>query len=176
MLVNDFFRLVFKLFALYSAVISLFTILPRTISAIAYQDDWMVLVWTCFVVLLTIILFLLLAFNSDKIVNKLKLSRGFENSHIPFEKMDAHTIIKVGCIFLGGLIFLENISSLLSHLYIALRFGDSSIFDERVLGYDHQKNIFELAINILNILISYLLLTNYAFVSKWLAPREEEMV
>jgi hypothetical protein len=53
--------------------------------------------------------------------------------------------------------------------------GASGSMEDFVLGYDAQNNTFELVINILNIAISYLLLTNYAWVSKWLAQKEETL-
>lgn len=173
---TDFFRLVLKLFALYLLVTTLFSVLPGTMGfVISTGIDWRGILWICFIIILLLSLFTLLAFKSDRIVEKLKLGKGFDNPHIPFDKMDAHTIIKVGCIVIGGLTFLQNLPSLLTHLYIAFRMGASGSLEDFVLGYDAQNNTFELVINILNIAISYLLLTNYAWVSKWLAQKEDTL-
>ena len=177
MTVNDFFRLVLKLFALYCLVNAIFSLLPSIGYMAAYGQgiDWMGILWSCFITVLILALFVLLAFQSDRVVAKLKLSQGFENPHIPFEKMDAHTIIKVGCILMGGIIFVENIPGLLSHLYIALRMKvDTNVVDV-VMGYNSRDNTFELAMNILNLMLGYLLLTNHSWVAKWLARKEEEM-
>src|SRR5690606_23470894 len=139
MTVSDFFRLALKLFALYSLVIAVIVFLPGSSNVLFYDFGWQAILWICFVIIVTLFLFIALAFNSDRIVERLKLAKGFESTHIPFEKLDAPTIIKIGCIIIAGLTFLDNVPKLLTHLYVAVRIQAPTFPLDYYMGYDSEK-------------------------------------
>ena len=173
---TDFFRLVLKLFSLYSLITIVFSVIPSSYAVgAAFALDWTAVLWSAFAVLASIALFVALAFQSDRIVSKLKLAKGFDHDHIPFEKIDSKTIIKVGTIIIGGLLFIQNISYFLTHLYIAFRLSISGDQADSIFGVNLQRTSFDLVIAFVDMIVGYLLFTNYAWVSKWLAPKEEEV-
>jgi hypothetical protein len=175
MTVKDFFRLLIKLFALYSLVVSLFAVIRSIFGFIPYEFDWLNLAWIAFTTILLFALFVMLAFQTDRIVEKLKLERGFDSTHIHFEKLDSFTIIKIGSIVIGCFLLVQNIPHFIVQLYLALRIRASETLLDGLLGFSRENNIYELSLRSINLLFGYLLLTNSGLISKWLSPREEEL-
>ena len=164
--VRDFFRLIIKLFALYSLILALFQTFPYA-NSIMFQSagiEYWVMIITIFVLL--ILLFLVLIYSTDGIVNKLDLDRGFENPNIEFGNLNDQTIIKLGCIIIGGFLIVDHVGTFLSNFYLLFRQED---MDE--LG---RAPYVRFATSVINLVMGYLLLTRYDVVSKWLALRKNE--
>jgi hypothetical protein len=179
MTVNDFFRLLLKVFSFYWLVQVLFNILPGmlgTLGAMNDRFDWLLLLWIALVAAISIIILVILALKSDWIVEKLNLSKGFENNYIPFDKLDAPTILKLGCIITGGVMLLQSIPPALTQLYIAFQMAVSVRGEDMIVGYDLRNNSFRLGTSVVQVAVGFLLLTNYGWVSKRLAPRQEDNV
>jgi len=167
MLVKDFFRLIIKLFGLYALIMSVFSILPYSGSFFAQgvmgAEFWIIVV---VIFVLMILLFMLLMYSTDNIVDKLDLDRGFINPTIDLGKLDDQTIIKTGCIHIGGFLIVDNLGSFLANIYLLFRQNE---IDEPV-----RKNDILSATIALRLLIGYLLITNYDRVSLWLVVKKTE--
>lgn len=155
---RDFFILIIKVFGLFWVVTSLFSVIPNNISFALMDIDLFTLLWISIAISVAVGLFLILIFKADKIVQILKLEKGFDNDKIEFGNLKPIDIIRIGTFIIGGLLILENIPAFLSHALFALK-GD-------VIGLKYPlQNKFNWAVSGLNILIGFLLITNYDYVA-----------
>jgi len=67
---RDFFRIIIKIFGLYSLILTLFNVLP---TSIGYITDFAptTLLWIFGALVLIVLMFAFLIFNTDKIINLL---------------------------------------------------------------------------------------------------------
>ena len=164
---KDFFILIIKLFGLLSIVTSLFSVLPGNISFALTDIDAFTLMWVILTVLIVIGLFTLLIFKSAKIVQILQLDKGFDDERIELGNLKSADIIKIGTFIIGGILILNNIPVFLSHTLFA--------FKGNVVGQTYETNgKFYWVVSGLNILLGYLLITNYSFVAKILKLENTE--
>ena len=162
---RDFFILILKLFGLYSIVSVLFSVLPGSFSIILPEFSFTSILFFIGIVIIVVGIFVLLIFKSAKIVDLLHLDKGFDEDKIDLGNLNSLSIIKIGAIVIGGLLFLNNISSFINYLVYAFKAGQTGFGPEN-------KNIFQLVISGLNILVGYLLITNYANIAKILSKEE----
>jgi hypothetical protein len=140
-------------------IISIFSVLPSSITYALEDLGLFSLVWISIVIAVILGLFALLIFKSDKVVSVLKLDKGFEDEKIDFGNLKSTDLIKTGIFIIGGMLFLDNIPVFLSHAYFA--------FKENIVGTPYPpKEKFYWAVSGINLVIGYLLLTNYHHISK----------
>lgn len=164
---KDFFILLIKIFGLFSVVTSLFSVLPSNISFAMMNIDAISIIWIVFAVIVVIGLFVLLIFKSDKVVNLLKLDKGFDNDLIELGNLSTTDIIKLGTFIIGGFLILDNIPPFLSHTLFA--------FKGSIIGLEYNEmDKFNWVINGLNLAIGYFLLTNYGVIAQRLKTKKEE--
>jgi len=164
---RDFFIVIIKLFGLYALVTSAFTILPSTTTLLT-SVDFTSIVILCLILVVLVGLFVFLVFKSDKIVDLLKLDKGFDEDRIDFGNIDSTLIIKLATILIGGTIFLNNLSTFIHALVLAFKSEATGI------EFDYRTK-YNLVVNGINILIGYLLLTNYKLVAKFLTKNEQNV-
>ena len=156
---RDFLTLAIKLFGLFALINSLFSALPSNISYAGMIDfDLVSLAWISGTVLIIFGLFFLLVFKAHWIVKGLQLDKGFEEDYIHLA--NAGSVIKVGTFIIGGWFLLSNIPPFLSHAFFA--------FKGKAIGADYgSMDTFRWVVSGLNILIGYLLLTNFSAIGKF---------
>jgi hypothetical protein len=75
-------------------------------------------------------------------------------------------LVKIGIFVIGGLLFIKNIPGLLSNVFWA--------FKGEVAGLEFtEKDKFNLAVSGLNVLLGYLLFTNYEIVASRLNKKKD---
>lgn len=159
---RDFFRIIIKLFGLYSLVISLFTFVSQNISNLyIYKEELSFLVVIIGSLLLLIALFLFLLFQTDWIINKLNLTANFDDDQIILGNLNTNSIYTFAIILIGGFMIIDNFPILLMDLIneFKLRISNYSITN-------HDTNYFWFAVNFLNVLFGYLLVTNCKSITK----------
>jgi hypothetical protein len=162
---RDFFILLIKLFGLHSIVISIFSVLPNNIAFAFQQVDIVVIIWTIVVIAIIVGLFWLLVFEADKVVDLMKLGKGFTDDRIDLGNIKSSDIIKTGTFIIGGLMIVDHIPGLLSQIFWAFK-GD-------IVGQEFtSKDKFNLTVSGLNVLMGYLLVTNLNFVSRRLTSKK----
>ncbi|GEO22945.1 hypothetical protein CQA01_34790 [Cyclobacterium qasimii] len=130
--------------------------------------DALSILWIAIAIMVVVGLFVALIFKADKVVELLKLDRGFDDDKIEIGSLEPADIIKIGTFIIGGLLILDNIPAFLSHTLFALK-GD-------VVGleYNNIQDKFNWAVSALNLIIGFLLITNYEFVAKILKTEKTE--
>ena len=175
---KDFFRILLKLFGLY-ILVSLFS----TLQGLAYMNPWVAEgrppVWTDYTSMLFIptvlfSIFCLLVFYPDMIINNLKLERGMDTDHIPFEKMDQHTIVRLGLIIAGGVLILKSISPAISTGYYLLKASVPGALErDDFTGFDPFNYRIDFGTHLLNLIVGYLVITNSDRLSNFLLPKKK---
>lgn len=156
---RDFFILIIKVFGLFSVVTSLFSGLPSNISFAITEIDALSILWIVMAIVIVVGLFVALIFKADKVVQLLKLDKGFDDEKIEIGNLKPTDIIRIGTFIIGGLLILDNIPAFLSHSLFA--------FKRNVVGLEYNsQEKFHWAVSGLNLIIGFLLLTNYDFVAK----------
>ena len=164
---RDCLILIIKLFGLYSVVTTIFSVLPNNIIFALGQLDATIAIWVVVAFVVTVGLFWVLTFKADKLVDFLKLDKGFTDDRIDFGNIKAEDVIKIGTFIIGGLLLIKSVPGLLSNLFWAFKGEVAGVeFDE--------KAKVNLTISILNVLIGYLLFANYDFFAKRLTKKDSE--
>ncbi|WP_298122136.1 hypothetical protein [Flavobacterium sp.] len=164
---RDFFRILIKIFGLYSLVLSIFTVIPQNISNILYQFDIMILLIILASTLISVGLFLILLFKTDFIIDKLKLDKGFDDIQINFGNLTNESILKLAIFIIGGFLIIDYTPSLLFDLVNAFKNKATfSTIEGSSIDY------FQIFVSLINIVIGYLFITNYKSISKFLDKKQ----
>ena len=167
---KDFFRLIIKLFGIYSIIFSLFSILPSSISMFYGSLLFGILV-TSAIIVLAVSLFYFLIVKSDLVINLLKLDKGFDNDRIEIANFNSENIIKLAAILLGGFLLIQYIPIFLIAAFQALKIHLSNSIDDQFMTFNrHVTN--SLVRGFINTLIGYFLITNYKWLSKVLDSKD----
>jgi hypothetical protein len=162
---KDFFRIIIKLFGLYWLVTTLFTTFPGYISMIMMNITAMQIIEVSIYVVIIILFFIFLVYKSDLVISCLKLDKGFDEDKIEFQNFGTDNILKLGLIIIGGILIISNIPNFLTQSFFAFKLYVVNSSDVVTLG---QQSYYRWAINFLNLLVGYLMLTNYPALSKFL--------
>lgn len=163
---TDFFRILIKVFGLYSMITVLFTTLPSNLSIIIYDIGITGILYLLIILLLITLIFLFLIRKPDTIIHLLKLDKGFDEERIYFENLNPENIVKLAAIIIGGLLLLRNIPFFISHSYFAFKFDISR------QGLN-QAQMVNWAANSINIIVGYLLVANFRRIGSWVKSSED---
>lgn len=163
---KDFFRILIKIFGLYSLVTAMFTVLPNSFSTVFYDLDAYGILHVLLLLIMVVFLYTLLIKNPDKVIRLLKLEEGFDDDYIKFENLNSENIIKLGLIVIGGFLLIDNIPYFLSHTYVAFK---SDVSGSEI---NPTENIYW-ATSFLNIIVGYILVTYFKKLSKILNEKKE---
>lgn len=161
---RDFFKIMIKLFGLYSLVISLFSIVPQLIGSLAYaSESYEVILWTLLTLVIVCLFFLFVLSKSDAIIDKLKLDKGFDEDRIELGNLNNESIFKFAIILIGGYLIIDNIS-----WFLKLTF---TFFKAKALPSEYMESNTDYSnwiLCFLNLVIGYLLISNYKALTKFL--------
>jgi hypothetical protein len=157
---KDLFVVIIKIFGLYWFILTIFGVLPHVIQSFAFGFDLNMILVVIASLLISVGLLLILLFRTNSIVNFLKLDKGFDNENIQLGNLDNEGILKLAILLIGGFLILDYIPSLLFNIINAFKYRANFTAVEGT-----NVNYFDIATGIVNIVIGYLLITNY----KWLA-------
>lgn len=124
------------------------------------------MIWIIAAIVIVLGLFILFIFYSGNIVNLLRLEKGFDDDRIELSSLKPSDIIKIGTFIVGALLLLHHLPLFLSHTLFAFKRG----IDGQSLNF---KSKFDWTVSGLNILLGYLLLTNYAVVARLLQHKKQ---
>jgi hypothetical protein len=161
---RDFFKIMIKLFGLYSLVITLFSVVPQIITSITFaRESYEILLWTLGSVVIVFLFFLFILSNADGIIDKLKLDKGFDEERIELGNLNNESIFKFAIILIGCFLITDNISWFLNLSLTAFR--NKALPSE----YLYQKNDYSnWIVCFLNLVIGCLLIANYRGIARFL--------
>lgn len=174
---KDFFRLVIKLFGLYLLTFYVINALPTTILPYFYVftegNNWVLSVSPTIMAIFLTVLACSLTFNPDFFIKSLKLEKGFDFDVIGFQHLTPKSILNIGVILIGGWMFIESLAPFLSSSFYLIKSKVATSEEIRIQSSLDTQGFVRLAANLLNIIIGYLLLSNYPFISTFLLPKKE---
>jgi hypothetical protein len=163
---KDFFILAIKLFGLYSLVAALFSSIPGYISFVVMSPDVISILWIISAIAIIGGVFVLLVVKADNVVRLLKLDNGFDDDRIEAGNLKSTDVIKIGTFIIGGLLLINNIPTFLSHSFFAVK-GEE-------IGTEYRmEDKLNWAISAINLIVGYLLLTNYNVVARILSEKTQ---
>lgn len=171
---KDFFSLLIKIFGLYSLTVFIFSVLPSNFIFVIENIDAAGIVWIILIVAVTFLIFLFLIYNPNRIINWLKLDKGFDDDRIDFQKFNNTNILKLAAIIIGGVLLIQNVPSFLSYTLFAFKSSIGNEFNK--VNFGGLKDYIHWGTSFINILIGYLVLTNYNYISKILKEKNKEEV
>jgi hypothetical protein len=170
---RDLFIILIKVFGLYSIISVLFSVLPINISFVIQNIDLVGIIWLILATIIIIGLFFLLLNKAATISDILKLEKGFDDNQIDFNGLKSLDIIKFVVLIIGGFLFIENIPTFLSHTLFAFKSSipqglDYTYGNQSLIKYHRLEDYVYWISNGFNLLIGYILITNFKQISNYL--------
>jgi len=162
---KDFFRIIIKLFGLYWLISSFFSSGQFYYLYMASVLNIPALLMSILMFLVIIVLFYVLIIRTDDIIGFLKLTSGFDEDRIEFEKFNIENILKLGVVIIGGTLILDNIALFLNQAYLAIKVH---LIDASDIINLNNFSTYHLSVSLVKIILGYILLTNYPTISKFL--------
>lgn len=158
---RDFFIIIIKLFGLYALITTVFGIAPSIIAISQIGFDASTCIYALISITLLSLLLIYILNQSDKIVTFLKLEKGFDSDYIKIESLDKKSIIQLGLIIIGGIVFIENIPSLLTTIFYMFKAMSQQTIDYNQTDFRTNENYIYLTKDAISVLLGYLVLTNH---------------
>lgn len=159
---RDFFRLIIKIFGLYSLLLTVFTVIPNNISNLLYQFDIRMIAVVLGITCITVGLFFILLFKTDSIITILKLDKGFDEEKMDIGNLNNQSILKLAILLIGGFLVLDYVPNFLFELVNAFKYKASEA--SSIEGYS--VDYFGLSTGIINIVIGFLMVVNYKSIAQ----------
>lgn len=169
--IRDLFRLLIKLFGVYTLVTVIYALCSLIyVHLIAGTDlNLFLLLLTISVVLLIAIIYGLLLIKTDKVIDMLRLTKGFEDNKIEIQNFDTSNLLKIACVVAGLIILANNFPDFAYQCFflikskISTNITTNDLYESLNIGFDY----FGISISGISCLLGYVLLTNYARFARW---------
>ncbi len=167
---KDFFRVIIKLFGLYSLILSIFYFIPSNIPFIYNDFDLSTIIWFLGILSFLILIYSFLIKNVDSVINTLKLDKGFDDDKIEFGNFDSYKILKLSFILIGAFLIIDFLPEFLQYLFLAFKKDASpnGLNYVDTVNFGNTIDYFNWGISGINIILGYLILTNYNGLAKWM--------
>jgi uncharacterized protein with PQ loop repeat len=170
---RDFFRIILKLFGLYALILTVFSYIPQHIGYVVIDFNIFVLLWILGVTIFVALIYIFLILKADWIIDLLKIDRGFDDEHIELGNFNNSAIIKFALILIGGFLIIDQVPNFLQYCFMAFK---EQVSVKGVGSFDYFAfgkpiDYFNWVISGMNIILGYLLITNYKSLSNWLTRK-----
>lgn len=171
---RDFFRVLIKLFGLYSAVSIILFSLPTYIGYLVSQLELITIILTIGILVIIVSLLIMLIFKADKVIDLLKLDKGFDDERIEFGSFKEINILKLALLIISGLLLIEHFPLVLTQSYIMFKKAISGQKENIAYESIYDQLLYpQFIISVLSILVSYFLITNYNKVAQWILKADK---
>lgn len=169
---RDFFIVLIKVFGLYLIIVTVFSTLPYNIM-LATGIGYVGVIWIIAAILIVAGLLFLLLTQAGRISDILNLEKGFDEERIDFSGLKNLDLIKFVLLLIGGFLFLENLPVFLSDTLLIFKAFvpkgfDSAYENQGTLRYDRLEDYTHWISSGFNLLVGYLLISNFKKISQYL--------
>ena len=171
---TDLFRAIIKTFGIYCFIEALFRLIPNiSFSGGFYSFSLMV---SLVYLLITGVIAFLLLFGTDRIIKLFRLDKGFDTNNIDSSNLNEEGLLKLGLILIGLLMVADNIAQFLNNCYLLFKKQISANGLDEIDGLmlDQQLDYNWWVISGLNVLIGFIILTNYKRISSLFVTKENK--
>ncbi|MFI8604780.1 hypothetical protein ACIGCP_09980 [Cellulophaga baltica] len=167
---RDFFRVIFKLFGLYSVTLTVFNYLPTSFSYVAYEFEPIIMLWILSAMALAIGFYVLLIRKTDKVLDWLQIDKGFDDERIEIGNFNGLGIVKLALIIIGGFLIIDYLPSFLNYTYLAFKkeVSPNGLNLMESPGNFGQLDYFQWTLSGLNLILGITILNNYNRIGIWL--------
>lgn len=158
---RDVFRIVIKLFGLYSIVL-LITALPQVFSSIFLWGELTFIIGTLLSIVIFLSLVYLMLVKTDKIISILKLDKDFDDEKASLSQFTPTGIIKLGIVIVNVYLIILNLPDLVTNLFYLFKY---SIPDDGIDSFLNSfsptnPNYYVLISSGIQVVLSFFVLTN----------------
>ena len=171
---RDLFRILIKIFGLYSIINVTFSALPNNVFFVFREIDIIGIAWFLITLIVIILLFLFMIYKPDKIINWFKFDKGFDEDRIDFQNFNNINILKLAVIIVGGITLIYNIPVFLSNTFFAFKSSLGKEYNTTTFPYGNLRDYIHWTTSSINMVIGYLMLTNYNYIIKILKEKDKE--
>lgn len=172
---RDFFRIIIKLFGLYSLILTVFSYIPTNISYVTIAFEPLTILWIFGATVFVVLTYIFLILKTDKIIDLLKIDKGFDDERIELGNFNNESIFKFALLFIGGLLIVDYVPNFLQYTYLAFKSEVSprglNFLED--MAYGQPLDYFNWVIAGINIILGIILVTNYDSIAKWLTRKEK---
>ena len=170
---TDFFRLIIKLFGLYSLILVVFGLIPQNFAYFNLESGLLAVGWGLLIVLIPVTIFIFLLFRTDLIIRVLRLDQGFDEDRIELGNFNSRKLAQFAILLLGGYLMVCNIPDFLVYTFLAFKKeiapGNQGLLEG--LNWVGSVDYHWWAVSGFNVVLGYLFVTNYAKLAGWLVRR-----
>ncbi|RZN84570.1 MAG: hypothetical protein EVB11_00525 [Winogradskyella sp.] len=171
---RDFFRVLIKIFALYSIILTVFSWVPTNLMYSFFDYENIVIIAIALLAtFLSILIYVFLIKKTDAIIDFLKIDKGFDDSEIELSNFNSEKVLMLGIILISGFLIVSEFSNFIEYSFLAFKTeiqrGNINYFIDNSFG--SSKDYFDWIFSGINLLIGCLLLTNYYKISKWIIKK-----
>ncbi|WP_146090656.1 hypothetical protein [Aureitalea marina] len=111
------------------------------------------------------------------IINLLQLDKGYDDDTIVLGNFDSLKIVKFALIIIGGMMLLDYVPDFLRYSFLAFKSEVSAngLDEFERMSYGSSIDYFNWALSGVNIVIGYLMLSNYSKIGKWLTRDDKTL-
>ena len=164
---KDLIRLLIKI----AGIILFFNYLSSFISQVTLfiiTFEWSSFLFLLVSTFITVSLVIILIFSPDKVINFLKLDKGFDDDRVTFNFQHTETAVGIVILTLGGILIVNNIAPLMVEIGYRIQ---TSVDNNQFLSSMPTPNDKRLYISIIEIGIGYLLMSNYNLLAQILTSK-----
>ena len=173
MRIKDLFRVILKTLGIYFLILILIPSLLRISFVFEFQQDFSMAMWYLIPNSVYTLLFYLLVFKTDSIIQWFKLESQFEDKTMGDLNLSGQKILMLAIIIIGGIVFIQALPSLITYLILAFKNSVQLDYSGNRTHQGFKDNINWIS-EFFNVLIGFLLITNSTRLSKWLNKEFEE--
>lgn len=166
---KDLFKIILKLYGLYS-VIEILIQIPN-ISYYFYYDSGFEFNWIILTLpIVSLLIVFILLFKPEVVINLFKLDKGFENNNVPTNTFDGKQIAKIALIIIAVYLIVSNIGAFISQVLFSFKESVSQNSLESLLETFNPNPVnYQIMINSgISLLIGFILLTNHTRLASWI--------
>jgi hypothetical protein len=161
---RDLFIVLIRIFGLLVTLNVVFQTFPMNLSWMVYDFSFWYLLWIISLLALVVGVFFLLIIKTDKVVSLLRLDKGFDDDRVDFGSLTSVQIVKLGIFLIGGALIIQNITPILSNLFL--------LFSSQVSNNYHLENmsrgsLLDLSIAAINMIAGYFMVTRFGDIAMW---------
>lgn len=168
---RDFFRIIIKLFGLYSLILTVFTWIPSNLPFFTYGFELVPVLLVLALTLLSFLMFYILIIKTDAIITFLKLDKGFDDPNITIGNISSDKVLMLGIIIVGGLLLIHSLADFFLYSFLAFKKEVQKGSFEGILNdsFGTAADYFSWGFAGINAVLGYVLVTNYRRIGKWLS-------
>ncbi|HLS31772.1 MAG TPA: hypothetical protein VK021_13025 [Flavobacteriaceae bacterium] len=140
-----------------------------------FKFEPIVLLWILGASVLAALIYIFLILKTDWIIDLLKIDQGFDDNRIELGNFNSEKIIMLALILIGGFLIIDYVPNFLQYTYLAFKkqVSESGLNHIEESTFSRPIDYFNWVIAGVNIVIGFLLLTNYHQIGKWIQQKEK---